>query len=902
MPLSRTWLTGVGLTILLLVFLGVTAFDGPALGQNEKQAQPKNGTKKQGQRKQAARKKAEDEFATPGASQADVSRQEFIAPGSPASSYEQLLIQDAVTGGAQVLSVGDSFDDFVSVAQDSAGTVYVAYAAYYNGHDQIRLHRRNENNEWSTFSPVPLAGHRADIWMPQIAVDGNDHLWVIWAEQTGQTPGNSGNWDLYARQRLATAWGPLVRLTNDPKPDINHHVARDTSGNLHVVWQAHPENSGDVQYCSFNGKEWSKPLAVTSDEESDWYPRVAVDHSGTAWIVFDSYRNGDYDVFLTSVANGTPGQVIPIATSTFYEAHASVACTRDGRVWISWEQGGHNWGKNQGHWTRLESRNQGTTLGSGREVRVACWKNGELRSAPDLAAVMPKNRNGAVLPYAMAELSTSAADRVWLRFRHLAIGRQRAGNRFTRGWTEKVSWLSKDGWAEPVEMPASYGRISVFSRILPAKDGGLLVAYSGDARNVQNFHQPIHDTAMFRQLPAPDSEPGAPELELYDPPEPPAGIAAWNSNLEDKQVQAIRDHRVNIDGVEHRIVRGDLHRHTELSWDVGPGNDGSFLDFYRYMIDVAEMDFGGLTDHQGGGGYAYWWWLSEKSCDMYYLAPRFVPLYGYERSAKFPNGHRNIFHSYRGVPVFQFQLTLDQKGVFPGVGSGALVDNDTKLLYEYLHGSRGIAISHTSGTSTMGTDWRDNDPEIEPVVEIYQGARNSYETLGGPRVHPEDEPPARAPGGFQQEGLLWNAYKKGYRLGTIASSDHGSTHISYALVYTPENERQPIIDSIKKRHTWGATENIILELFTGDGFMGDELTVDGKPSLLIRALGTEPITELTLVRNNEYVYTSKPGKQTVEFKWTDMTPSDDVNLYYFRVVQADGEVAWSSPVWIHVSK
>ena len=29
--------------------------------------------------------------------------------------------------------------------------------------------------------------------------------------------------------------------------------------------------------------------------------------------------------------------------------------------------------------------------------------------------------------------------------------------------------------------------------------------------------------------------------------------------------------------------------------------DGSFLDFYRYMIDVAEMDFGALTDHQGGG-------------------------------------------------------------------------------------------------------------------------------------------------------------------------------------------------------------------------------------------------------------------------------------------------------------
>src|SRR6185369_1241978 len=171
-------------------------------------------------------------------------------------------------------------------------------------------------------------------------------------------------------------------------------------------------------------------------------------------------------------------------------------------------------------------------------------------------------------------------------------------------------------------------------------------------------------------------------------------------------------------------------RHTELSWDVGPGNDGSYLDFYRYSIDVAEMDFGAVTDHQGGGQYAYHWWLTEKSADMYYLAPRFVPMYGYERSVRFPNGHRNVFHAYRGVPIFAFQIRLDEVGVFPGVSAGAVTDNDTKLLYDYLRKTGGLAISHTSTTSSMGTDWRDNDPWVEPVVEIYQGARNSAEAKG----------------------------------------------------------------------------------------------------------------------------------------------------------------------------
>ena len=57
--------------------------------------------------------------------------------------------------------------------------------------------------------------------------------------------------------------------------------------------------------------------------------------------------------------------------------------------------------------------------------------------------------------------------------------------------------------------------------------------------------------------------------------------------------------------------------------------------------------------------------------------------------------------------------------------------DDAKMLYRYLKEMGGICASHTSATS-MGTDWRDNDPELEPMVEIYQGDRMSYEYEGSP--------------------------------------------------------------------------------------------------------------------------------------------------------------------------
>ena len=68
------------------------------------------------------------------------------------------------------------------------------------------------------------------------------------------------------------------------------------------------------------------------------------------------------------------------------------------------------------------------------------------------------------------------------------------------------------------------------------------------------------------------------------------------------------------------------------------------------------------------------------------------------------------------------------------------------------------------------TDWRDNDPQVEHLVEIYQGLRDTYEHPGAPRLKTLEP----APEGWKP-GHVWNALRKGYRLGFIASSDHFST-------------------------------------------------------------------------------------------------------------------------------
>jgi hypothetical protein len=225
--------------------------------------------------------------------------------------------------------------------------------------------------------------------------------------------------------------------------------------------------------------------------------------------------------------------------------------------------------------------------------------------------------------------------------------------------------------------------------------------------------------------------------------------------------------------------------------------------------------------------------------------------------------------------------------------------DDTGKLYGYLKRTDGICTAHTSA-SDQGTDWREYDPALEPVVEIFQGFAQSYEAPGAPRAISDKSDQVHGP--FKPAGYVSLALEKGYRLGFQSSSDHVATHVSYACVLAEELSRKGLIDAIRKRHTYAATDNIVLDVRMGTlGLMGDEVRT-AKPGLDVVALGTGPIDRVEVVRNNEVVHTERPGKEEARFHWEDAAPVKRAkpSYYYVRVVQRDGQMAWSSPIWVTV--
>ena len=160
--------------------------------------------------------------------------------------------------------------------------------------------------------------------------------------------------------------------------------------------------------------------------------------------------------------------------------------------------------------------------------------------------------------------------------------------------------------------------------------------------------------------------------------------------------------------------------------------------------------------------------------------------------------------------------------------------------------------------------------------------------------------------GLRPLGFASSALAKGYRLGFIASSDHMSTHISYACILAEKLTLESLREGMKARRAYAATDNIVLDVryvgSDGEHLMGEEFTSRAPVRVRAKVLGTAAVARVDVVRNGKIVYTATPDKAELEFEYTDTAPPPGEAYYYVRVMQSDGEMAWGSPAWVRYDR
>jgi hypothetical protein len=342
---------------------------------------------------------------------------------------------------------------------------------------------------------------------------------------------------------------------------------------------------------------------------------------------------------------------------------------------------------------------------------------------------------------------------------------------------------------------------------------------------------------------------------------------------------------LEVSAAAPRILWADLHGHSGHS-------DGTGLpeDYFRYARDVAALDVAALSDHDHWGleflDAAPRLWDDIREVTRRFHEPgRFVSLLAFEWTS-WAWGHRHVVYFGDDGPLLS-SLAPE-------------TDHPTEL-WEALDGQTAVTIAHHPAGGPVAIDWSiPPDPRFEPVTEV-SSVHGSSEAEDTPqRIY---RPEA---GHYVRDAL-----DRGYRLGFVGSGDShdghpGLAHLAggtggLAAVLAEERTRDAVLHALRGRRTYATSGPRIVLRFSVDATsMGGTLAPrdgDEPHAVVVRAIGTAPIERLDLVRSGRVVATSGDA-DGAEASWTLAIPPLGAGEYvYARVVQRDGGLAWSSPVF-----
>jgi hypothetical protein len=729
------------------------------------------------------------------------------------------------------------------------GRLWYAWLEFMPGKgDQVWVGLRagdQDGEKWSHKRPV--TADFGSYACPTLTVDSAGRVWLSYEGAEDE------QWDVFALRldEEGEPVGEAVRVSPGPGADIRHDAAADSDGGLWLVWQSDVDGQFDIVARHFTGEDWQDVVPLSEAPRGDWHPQIEVNSTGDVLVAWDGFDGESYNIYLRSRRADQWSDVRLVAGKAAFEGRVDLAIDHQDRAWLVWEEGGENWGM---PYTGIDTTSVGDELGPlhrFRRLRLAIVGGDgavhEFHSPLPMPSLDAAARRGNAKDtkhtgafYERARLAVDDAGRVWLAYRHFYapwLGVEHRSH-VEHGWGVYARYFGEEGWSPLHKFDIGQGDGLQRLELTPSGEGVAAVWTTGRTDRRENDRPRGIVAASI-----------AGEGKAYG--KAPVGEYRIFARPVSRPVTHDRP-TMKVSGATFQLFYGDLHRHTDLSLCRVP-IDGTIDDAYRYAGDVARLDFLGITDHSRdiaqGDALSQLWWRSRKEVYRHQLGTRFLPFYAYERSHGDTADHNVI--SLRGDMLRPHTYPIPK-------------------FWEELNPADTFTIPHQP---IRRLTWVFQNDMLRPLLEIYQGCRDASI---------EDD---------AHRGL-----GKGYLLGFIASSDHMSTSASYACVWAEEPSRESIFAAMKARRTFGATAKIQLAVRAGDHWMGEEIRADRLPPLELTVTGTAPIRSIELIVDGKVTQVFSPKKREARLR----VPLDlaGEHYVYFHLTQADGNQAWSSPLFL----
>jgi hypothetical protein len=705
---------------------------------------------------------------------------------------------------------------------------------------------------------IVVSRERGIEFQPALAAGDHRQAWIVWSAFRDNT------WRIILREFEGSAGGTEEMICQNEAGVFNPAILMTNAGVLYIAWEEVIDGITVLFVRSKQQGIWSRPQQVTRLDLHHFRPCLTERNDHSVWLAYDGFDTC-FQVYVQQVAP-VLSAAHQVVNNGFQNFQPSLSSAPDGSLWIAWASNYSEISNDPWHaprWIymrRFDGENFFDPLGP--------------QPGKDLARI--DFFQGWEFPAVVVDQS----GRIWV-----------AGQ---SSHALNIQYYMEDQWSDLITFSQrKWGSWKPRCQTAIGPDGQIRLAAMG-----------LQGLEFYVIYPAKSS--------LYLAKTIPVKIESQrprNSPVP-RRHPAIHD----ANGRKYEAFFGDIHAHSVHSDGVGDADEFYFRNCYGYGDDFAALTDHDYLDHIELSNSTYKWLCNLAN--RFNRIENFATLCAYEWTApaisvhaaadqRIGEGHKNIY--YPGDDGFVYSYG------HPGSDTGA------KLL-DVLKGKDVIAIPHHIGWS--GCYWDYHDPELQPLVEIcsthgrYEYEGNQPISYRMDSVYPDNfiQDVLRKgirlgfTGGTDTHGLLWHGTfpETGYgnaKPGTAVGWRENTFRTGLTVILAPELTREALFAALKNRRCYATSgAKIFVDFKVSGSLIGSEITVSQKPELTAKIIGTENLRTIEIIRDGQVMSELDISGQNIKdvcFVAEDsVITSQSTHYYYLRVMQEDGHMAWTSPIWV----
>jgi len=230
--------------------------------------------------------------------------------------------------GAQEAITDVAYDQYYpNIAIDSNDDVHVVWEGLGVGTypTKINILYRKKESFWQ--AQEELTDVNGNQELPMIAIDSNDYIHLVWYGK-GQG-GNPSNYNIIYR-KYTTSWQAQEAITDVAHDQYQPQIALDSSDQPHVVWYGLGwgvnTTINNIQY-RYKTDTWQAQENVSDNTDEQYYPAISLDGSDNIYVVWTGDGQGSNPTaenIMHRKKSGTWGTAVCILDDTKDKEYASL--------------------------------------------------------------------------------------------------------------------------------------------------------------------------------------------------------------------------------------------------------------------------------------------------------------------------------------------------------------------------------------------------------------------------------------------------------------------------------------------------------------------------------------------------------------------------------------------------